>query len=444
MDRRRSPEPIAGGSAGLQGAAKRRRTSDEARRGGSSSSSGEKHPAMGSHQHAASDVQPAAAATVSAAAGSSVDPESARELRLQCVRQRRSVRRSAAAGCDIEAYREMASDKLRMRSYRNAIVGAVRGQRVLELGPGPLCPLTLMCLQAGAKEVVTVESCGWAATAARELLESHTCATVIEGDAATLRPDDLPTAGGSVAKAHFDVMIQELYGTVAGAEDVVEILAALRSNGFTFGRVISRGFEVLAAPCSRPSLAAVPPPLLPLCGNPGGEPELAATLRTHNWLVHGTWHGAHLRIAQPAAALELAPPQVWQRVDLETSMAAGASDAPTSRGWPRRVLQWKLRGDQEVAGFLFSSRFFFKDSADTLDARRQPTHWGSLFVPWDFVCGEDPVAVELRTSMKDATRPACFDLFASVGEVAAEGPYGVPQRCAAACRTGDLASEHFA
>jgi hypothetical protein len=118
-------------------------------------------------------------------------------------------------------------------------------------------------------------------------------------------------------------------------------------------------------------------------GNPGGVPGLEAALRTHNWLVHGTWHGAHLRIAQPAAALELAPPQVWQRVDLEhcETEADAASAAPEAAaaagcGGPIGLLRWQLatgggRGKgRELAGFLFSSRFFFTDSADTLDARR--------------------------------------------------------------------------
>jgi hypothetical protein len=149
----------------------------------------------------------------------------ARELRLQCVFQSRTARRAALAGCATEAYREMADDALRMRSYRHAIDASVRGQRVLELGPGPLCPLTLMCLDAGAKEVVAVECCTWAATAARELLAPHPHVTVIEADAAALRPDDLPTAASGGGGGHFDVLVQELYGTVAGAEDAVEIVA---------------------------------------------------------------------------------------------------------------------------------------------------------------------------------------------------------------------------
>ena len=157
---------------------------------------------------------------------SGVESSAARELRLQCVRQSRTARRAASAGCASEAYREMADDALRMRSYRRTIDALVRGQRVLELGPGPLCSLTLMCLEAGAKEVVAVECCAWAAAAARELLAPHPRATVIDADASALRPGDLPTAGGS----HFDVLVQELYGTVAGAEDAVEIVAGERDK----------------------------------------------------------------------------------------------------------------------------------------------------------------------------------------------------------------------
>ena len=113
---------------------------------------------------------------------------------------------------------------------------------------------------------------------------------------------------------------------------------------------------------------------------------------------------------------------------------------------------------------------------------RQPTHWGSLFVPWDFAScagtskrsegsgsggsessdssagsgsssgsgsggsGEGspgPSAVELRTSVPDAARPSRFEMYAAVA-AQRDGECGAGQRCAASCRSGDLASEHFA
>lgn len=206
---------------------------------------------------------------------------------------------------------------------------------------------------------------------------------------------------------------------------------------------------MLVAPCCWPSLDAVPPQLLSLCGNPGGEPELEVALRRHNWLVHGTWHGASLRIAQPVAGLELGPPQVWQRADLESGT--------TATDGPKPLLRWELgsvRGPvskkgRELAGFLFSSRFLFRDSADTLDARRQPTHWGTLFVPWDFGSGgdssfEQPSAVELSTTVDDPSRPACFELRASMATGELGAACGEGHRCAASQHSGELASEHFA
>lgn len=110
---------------------------------------------------------------------------------------------------------------------------------------------------------------------------------------------------------------------------------------------------------------------------------------------------------------------------------------------------------------------------------RQPTHWGSLFVPWDFAScasssksseGSDgrsggsessegsgggsgsgssgegspgPSAVELQTSVPDAARPSRFEMYAAVA-AQRDGECGAGQRCAASCRSGDLASEHFA
>ena len=116
---------------------------------------------------------------------------------------------------------------------------------------------------------------------------------------------------------------------------------------------------------------------------------------------------------------------------------------------------------------------------------RQPTHWGSLFVPWDFAScagsskgsegsegsgsggsenseGSEgsgsgsgsgsggsregspcPSAVELQTSVPDAARPSRFEMYAAVA-AQRDGECGAGQRCAASCRSGDLASEHFA
>jgi hypothetical protein len=171
-----------------------------------------------------------------------------------------------------------------------------------QVGTGALAPLTLMCLRGGAREVVTIERCAsaraptptwthrlprrpvafpasghrrcplrfdrrlsvhmraglernllasdgalgrtaWAAEAARELLATHhrpsaasrqQCTVLGPCAAEALSPADVPGGNG-----HFDVLVHEIFGCVAGAEGVVEVVSALRRHGFSFDRVVS-------------------------------------------------------------------------------------------------------------------------------------------------------------------------------------------------------------
>ena len=294
---------------------------------------------------------------------------------LSCVHDTRCDRRKS--GCDLMTFATMTHDVLRMRSYERDIHASVKGKRVLEVGTGALAPLTQMCIAGGAREVLTVERSPWAADAASELLAPHRHCRVVTGDATTLTVAD---AGGDGA---FDVLVHEVYGCVAGAEGVIETCEALRRAGFSWDRVVSRGYDVLVAPCVLPPLDLLPPPLLSLCANPGGEDGLEIDLRAHNWSVH----------CSPAQML-LAQPQVWQAADLEkgthstaatltfslpSATAASSGPSADSDADPTAELAVKYAAGR-FAGFLFFSRFFFHCDEDTLDTLTQPTHWGSFFV----------------------------------------------------------------
>lgn len=277
-----------------------------------------------------------------------------REYWVNCICDSQSERR--AAGCDLLTFAAMTHDLLRMRSFERDIYATVPGKRVLEVGTGALAPLTLMCLQAGALEVITVERTAWAAEAARELLAPHRNCTVIgPRPAESLRTSDV---GGN---GHFDVLVHEIYGCVGSSEGVVETIAALHAAGFSFGSVVSRGCEVLVAPCTAPPTDDMwlANPMVALCGNPGGEAGLEQDMCTHNWGVHS-----------PPSALLLAAPQLWHKTDLE------AKEFPPPP--PPALLQFELAPTGSggsagalCAGFLFSSRFLFHDAADTLDTLLQ-------------------------------------------------------------------------
>jgi hypothetical protein len=54
-------------------------------------------------------------------------------------------------------YLIMMADKIRMTAYRNAINKLAGGKVVLEIGAGAYCPLSRMCIDAGAKKVYAIE-----------------------------------------------------------------------------------------------------------------------------------------------------------------------------------------------------------------------------------------------------------------------------------------------
>ena len=166
-------------------------------------------------------------------------------------------------------YRTMQLDACRMAHYRRDIARLAPGARVLEVGPGPLAVLSTLCLAAGAKEVVAVEMVGWAAEAAREALAADPRARVLHKHTGQLGAEDV---GGDT---HYDLLVHECYGCVASREGVVETVAALRANGFTFARVVSRGFQTQTPPA-------------PLC----------VALRGQRIVSSAIWHCLQLLIEQ--------------------------------------------------------------------------------------------------------------------------------------------------
>jgi predicted nicotinamide N-methyase len=99
-------------------------------------------------------------------------------------------------------YRAMQLDACRMAHYRRDIrLLCAQGARVLEVGPGPLATLSVLCLAAGAREVVAVEMVRWAAEAARAALAHDPRARVLHKHTDALGASDV---GGDL---HFDVLV---------------------------------------------------------------------------------------------------------------------------------------------------------------------------------------------------------------------------------------------
>lgn len=192
---------------------------------------------------------------------------------------------------------------------------------------------------------------------------------------------------------------------------MLETCAALRRSGITWTQVVSRGFEVTVAPCRRPPLDRLALPLLSLCANPNGEPGLEDDLREHNWSVHNC--------PDAKSAMLLAEPKVWQHGDLEAGRHGTARNLRFTVPM-RPPMETQADGVAvECDGLLFSSRFFFHCPEDTLDTFAQPTHWGTLFVPFNLpYMGQcnGPLIVEVRTDSEDDSGPSRFELWMRLGE----------------------------
>lgn len=198
----------------------------------------------------------------------------------------------------------------------------------------------------------------------------------------------------------------EIYGCVAGAEDVLETFAALRRSGFSWMQTISRGFEVAIAPCKRPPLEKLATPMWSLCANPNGEPGLEDDLGQYNWSVHNC--------PDVKKNMLLSTPKVWQCGNLQEGTHSTASTLTFTV--PAAIDGTGFKCD----GLLFSSRFFFHCAEDTLDTLNAPTHWGTFFVPFKLPDVEGyagPVILEVRTDFEEDSGPSRFELRVRLGQL---------------------------
>src|SRR3712207_2163217 len=164
--------------------------------------------------------------------------------------RRRSTAAERRTGFDWLLFQLMLSDQARFGAYRRDVAATVPGKRVLEIGPGPAAVLSRLCLDAGAASLISVEGDLWVAEQAeRRLLRERRYDNrwrIVPTMSTDLVVDDV---GGN---AHFDVLVLEVYDTIACREHVIETIADLRSRGFSFDAVISRGFETWAGPTAAP------------------------------------------------------------------------------------------------------------------------------------------------------------------------------------------------
>jgi len=187
----------------------------------------------------------------------------------------------------------MESDQQRISFYRAALEKVVPGKVVLDIGTGDNGILAQLALESGAKHVYAVEIREGAAKSARATLERlHPGkATVFHANVARLhrREKELLEALREV-----DVIVHEVFGTIASEEGIVQIFQAVlraREPLKTAVRSVPQRAETLISPVTRP--------LELVCGVTNATQTL--------------WQG----YAANASAAQLADPQPAEAIEFE-------------------------------------------------------------------------------------------------------------------------------
>jgi hypothetical protein len=317
--------------------------------------------------------------------------------------ERRATAAERRTGFDWLLFQLMLDDQARIEAYRRDIAATVPGKRVLEVGPGPAAVLTRLCLDAGAASVVSVEGDPWVAERAerRLLRERHHAGRwrIVPTMSTELVPGDVD--GGP----HFDVLVLEAYDTIASQEHVVETVTDLLQRGFSFGAVISRGFETWVGPAAAPPASPLTRVERLLFGwGAGSDARAQRQFRRRRSTLHGD-----LELIE---SLRLASPKAWQAANFETPDSAHTES----------MLPFTLIDPRRYSGFLLHNRFLFHHGV--LDTSVTSTHWGVYFVPLPLPpeAVGDTKRVTLRTVVADPTRPSSFILRAE-----AAGTESAPQ-----------------
>jgi hypothetical protein len=317
--------------------------------------------------------------------------------------RRRSTAAERRTGFDWLLFQLMLRDRARIDAYRRDIFATAPGKRVLEIGPGPAAVLSRLCLDADATSVISVEGDHWVAEQAeRRLLRERQHAgrwRIVPALSTDLAVDEVD------GDPHFDVLVLEVYDTIACREHVVETVTDLRRRGFSFDAVVSRGFETWAGPTAAPPARPLTRAERLLFGwGAGSVSRVEEQLRNQRSTLHGD-----LNLIEN---LRLASAKAWQTADFETTEPVRTQAA----------LTFDLADPNRYGGFVLHNRFLFHNGV--LDTSATSTHWGVYFVPLPLPrdAVSDARCVTLRTVVADPARPSSFTLQAE-----AAGTTSAPQ-----------------
>jgi amino acid adenylation domain-containing protein len=275
-------------------------------------------------------------------------------------------------------YYAMTHDERRTAAYRDAIMRAVAGKVVLDLGTGADAVLARFCVDAGAQRVYAIEANTSAYRRAAALVETlglHDRIVVVHADS---RRAKLPEP--------VDVCVSEIIGSVASSEGVISVLNDARRFLKPAGTMIPRRAATMIAPVALPENLTASLRLA----------ELPATYVQRVFESIGRPFDLRMCIKNLRREDVLADVGVFEELDFATVVPEHSE---------RRVT-FSINRDARLHGFLLWLNLRPADD-QLLDSLDEPLSWLPVFFPALYpgveVRAGDVVEVTCRRSVRDGS-----------------------------------------
>jgi precorrin-6B methylase 2 len=272
-------------------------------------------------------------------------------------------------------YRYMARDEVRNSAYRKAIHQLVKDKTVIEIGPGSMLVLTLMCVEAGAKKIYAIEIDEDAYQQAQKLVQSKGLTDKIELFQGSSLNVDVPEKG--------DVCISDVIGCIGGIEGA----AVLQHDA---QRLLKPSGVMLPSRCLTWLSAVVQPEFY----QDALVDQAFSMLTEEVYKVTGkSFPFPYYGITNFPASNLIAPPQVFEDLDfnnphLTTDFA--------------RTLTFEVQREVSFDGLLLWIELFV-DATTILNAWSRETGWETAYIPVEPVTLKPTDKIQIAAQSKLAS-----------------------------------------
>lgn len=250
-------------------------------------------------------------------------------------------------------YEYLARDEVRNDAYRKALHQLVKDKTVIEIGPGSMLVLTLLCVEAGAKKIYAIEIDEQAYQQAQKLVKAKGLTDKIELIHGSSVNTEVPEKG--------DVCISEVIGCIGGIEGA----ALLQRNARRF---LKPGGVLLPSRC----LTWLSPVVKPEFYQDAFIEQAYSLLKEEAYKAVGKrFSFPYYVISNFPASNLIEAPQLFEELDFND---ANVSTDITSD------LTFEIQREVCFDGLLLWIELHL-DEKTILNAWSQPTGWGTAYLP---------------------------------------------------------------